>query len=115
MGFNQGFCIDGIEYSFDLEKINKFIEQSWNKQNIDKEIFENFNGNNSLESRSVREFTNNGDSNIDNIRYDLLKIFIVQILTYDDENFDSIDDLAIGTKIAFKTMLNNGFLKETKR
>lgn len=97
-------------YIFDLEKIYSFINYSDNVEIKEKEILDSYQDGKNI-SKTIREVTSPGNSQIDNIKYDLVKTFIIQIITYDGEVID-LDDVSFGTKLAWNTMINMGFLKE---
>ena len=101
--------IEGKTYVFDLEAISNFVNISSNSENKEKEIISTFT-NGSLDEKNVRELTTFGNSQIDNIRYDLLKMFILQVLTYDEKDITNLEQIPFGTQLAFLTLINESFL-----
>lgn len=109
--------INGHEYALNLTKICEFISKMSKKDAVEKEILDSYDfedgRNKQLSAKSVREFTNvtNGQ---ENIVYDLVKIMIIQVVAYDNADDISLDYLPFGTKIAFNTLIEEGFLIEKK-
>ena len=64
-----------------------------------------------MNAKTVRELTTPG-GNQDTVAYDLLKIFIIQVVAYDGDGDIDLDSLPFGTKLAFNTLISEGFLKE---
>ena len=101
-------------YAFDVNKICDFISERSEKPLKETEILENFDyseENKKLSSRNVRELNSPGNGQ-ENIIYDLLKIFVVQIIVFEGDGDMDAEDLPFGTKLAFNTLLNEGFLIE---
>lgn len=131
---NNSVIIDGREYYFSLKKICEFISYRTEKTEKEKEVvdsydFDDVTENVKLSSKIVREVTTPNDTQFDNIKYDLIKTFIIQIITYsdkakvhlpDDDDFElpviNIDYMPVGTRIVFNTLVEEGILikKETK-
>lgn len=102
--------VGGKFYIFDLEKIYKFINYSDNASAKEKEILDSYEDG-KIVGKTIRELTTPGNTQIDNIKYDIVKTFIIQIITYEGEVMD-LDDVSFGTKLAWNTMVKEGFLKE---
>ena len=102
-------------YAFDLGKMCDFISERTNKEIKENEILETFDyskdSDNKLSAKTVRE-AKTGVNGHENIVYDMLKIFIIQVVAYDDPESMDFDDLPFGTKLAFNTLIKEGFLYE---
>lgn len=96
-------------YVFDLNKIYNFTVHSDKSELKETELLETYE-NDEVSQRTIRELTTPGNSQIDNIKYDLIKTFFFQIISYDGEDVDNIEDLPFGMQIAINTMINEGFL-----
>ena len=102
------------KYRFNINKIVEFFNVSGKNKETVKEVTDTLalpedydsDKENSLilESRIVRQVNSNGDTNIDNIKYDLIKLFITTILSSQQINF--------GIDIAIQTMINEGLMEE---
>lgn len=97
-------------YVFNFDKIEAFINYSDKTTSKEMEILDSYD-NGVAVSKTVRELTTPGNQQIDSIRYDLIKTFIVQIITFDTE-INDVNNLTFGMKLAVNTMLNFGFLEE---
>lgn len=102
--------IDGKTYVFNTAKICEFINVSQSTESKEKEIITSFTEGGNVDEKSIRELTTPGNLQIDNIRYDLIKMFIIQVLTYDDKNVENISQMPFGTQLAFLTLINEEFL-----
>ena len=102
-------------YAFDIAKMCDFVAEQTNKEIKENEIIERFDysreSDNKLAEKSVRE-AKTGVNGHENIVYDMLKIFIIQVVAYDDPESVDFDDLPFGTKLAFNTLIKEGFLYE---
>ena len=101
--------IEGKTYVLDLNSVCDFINHSSTHSAKETEVINSY-VEGKLDEKSVRELTTPGNSQIDNIKYDLVKMFIVQILTYDEKNIEKLEDMPFGTQLAFLTLINEGFL-----
>lgn len=109
---NSMISIDGKFYAFDVSKICDFISEKTNKELKETEILDSFDyTDKKLTSKSVRELKSPGNGQ-ENIVYDLLKILIIQIVAFDDEGNTELEDMPFGTKVAFNTLIKEGFLIE---
>lgn len=111
--------VDGRYFSFDLKKICEFITKKTGENSREREILDSYEfgdeGNKRQSSKTIRELTVPGGNGQENIVYDLIKIFIIQVVAFDSERSDiEIEDLPFGTKIAFNTLITEGFLYELK-
>lgn len=104
--------INGSEYYFNINKVCDFFDTA-GKNDKEKEIVDNYEqddeGSLQLSTKIIREFSSPNSSQFDNIKYDLLKTFIIQIITYASTEVD-IDKMPLGTRLAFNTMVEEGFL-----
>lgn len=129
------FKLDGRNYYFDMDMACEFItngvsEHDSNNARIEREIITNYDvetddGGIAVNSKTVREITGPSDGTMDNIRYDLMKIMMIQIITFSDKTRVSIpnepngvdipiiciDQLPLGTRLAFNTLLKAGIIK----
>lgn len=126
------FNLDGRNYYFDLKQACLFVTDGKEGGNgrVEREILNNYEIEDpdeglTISSKSVREVTGPSDGTMDNIRYDLLKLFIIQIITFADKNSVTLPDakdmielpviciegLPLGTRLAFNTLLNAGIIK----
>lgn len=103
-------------YVFDLEKMMNFVfdkdgERSNNNVEITETYEANDNGGLQLVSRSAQETKGNASrsTSSDNIRYDLVKLFISSLDSMPVE-IDS-DEISFGEKVIINTMINEEFLK----
>lgn len=126
--------IDGREYYFSFKKICEFISNRSDKTDKEKEVVDSYDFDEDadhikLSSKIVREVTSPNDTQYDTIKYDLVKTFVIQIITYADKtklaipeanNFEipviNVDYMPLGTRIAFNTLVEEGILirKENK-
>ena len=127
--------IDGTEYYFNLKKRCEFISYRTDKTDKEKEVVDNYEYDSDstevkLSSKIVRELTSPNDTQYDTIKYDLIKTFIIQLITYSDkakmrvqdaDDFEvpiiNVNYMPIGTRIVFNTLVEEGILirKENKQ
>jgi hypothetical protein len=98
------------KYAFDVEALTNFIMYSDLNKSQETEIIDSYDGG-KVVSKTVRELTTPGNAQIDNIKYDLIKMFIVQIITYDEDVRD-IEEVPFGVKLCLNTLIAYGFLNE---
>ena len=107
--------IDGKIYAFNISKICDFISEKTNREVVENEILDSFDfsgeGDKTLNAKTIRELKSPGNGQ-ENIVYDLIKIFIIQVIAFDGEGEIDLYDLPFGTKMAFNTLLSEGFLVE---
>lgn len=106
--------IDGEYYALNVKKICDFISERSGKEVVENEILDTFDfsgesGEKSLAAKTVRELKSPGNGQ-ENIIYDLIKIFIIQVIAYDGDGDVDLYDLPFGTKLAFNTLLMEEFL-----
>ena len=105
--------IGGAYYAFDLPKICDFIAEKSGKELAETEILDSFdfsnNGERTLKAKTVRELKSPGNGQ-ENIIYDVIKIFVIQVVAFDGEGDIDLDELPFGTKMAFNTLISEGFL-----
>lgn len=128
---DEELTIDGRLYYFDLNEVCKFISYTTEKNSKEKEIIDSYEENEEseglrLSNKVVREITTPNESQYDNIKYDLVKTFIIQLITYNNtvntvvegNNFDlpilDATALPFGTRLVFNTLIEMGILKERK-
>ena len=99
-------------YAMNLQKIADFCLVSDKLKNKESEVTEGYevtdeNGP-ELVSKVVREIKTNGNPQNDTIKYDLIRIFIDTVLAAEG----MMPEMTTGMKIAFNTLVENGFLYE---
>lgn len=104
--------IAGSKYYFDTERICEYINYSDSTEVKEHEILDSYENGKPV-AKTIRELTTPGNAQIDNIKYDLVKTFLLQILTFED-NVSSLEEVPFGTRLAFNTMIVKGFLVEVK-
>lgn len=100
------------EYVFDIKKIANFFNYSDANTSKETEILDTYEHGSPI-AKTVRELTTPANAQIDSIKYDLIKTFIVQIITY-EAPCNNYYDLPFGMKLAVDTMVKEGFLVEVK-
>lgn len=100
-------------YMFDMEAIMQFIFGDEDKRTNDSEITETYIANEStnelqLINKQLREVKGSDNSTKQNIKYDLLKVFIDILRTTETEQ------QSIGESIVFNTLYLNGLIKENE-
>ena len=106
--------INGKCYAFNLTKICDFITKQTGKDVKETEIIDSYNfegKKKELAGKTVREASTFG-TGLETIVYDLIKIVVIQVIAFDSEEDIALDDLPFGTKIAFNTLITEGFLYE---
>lgn len=106
-------------YYLNLDKIFDYITFTKDRNEKEQEIIDSFendkiDGTFKLSSKIIKETTIPIQSNYDSIKYDLVKSLIDQMLSFNDYNMTviEIDDLPIGTRIAFNSLIELGFLEK---
>lgn len=97
-------------YTFDIDRIMRFVNYSDKNPSKETELLDSYEKGELL-SKTVRELTTPGNTQIDNISYDLIKMFIGQIITYDNM-VEDLRELPFGMKLAVNTMLKYKMLIE---
>lgn len=98
-------------YVFDLNKICDFIFDT-NSENNNVDITENYVNQTEglkLESKTITENKGQSDTQKDNIRYDLIKMFIQSTLDLAPDLNDS--DMSFGEKVIINTLLSDELMK----
>lgn len=108
--------IDGECYAFNITKICDYISDKTSKEVVENEILDTFdfsgnNGEKSLNAKTIRELKSPGNGQ-ENIVYDLIKIFVIQVVAFDAEDDIDLETLPFGVKLAFNTLLLAGFLEK---
>ena len=98
-------------YVFELAQILRFVNYSDKNPTKAVEILDSYE-NGAATSKTIRELTTPGNIQIDNISYDLLKIFIGQIITFEGQTINDLEELPFGMKLAVNTMLKFKILIE---
>jgi hypothetical protein len=104
------------DYYLDVKAILNFISYS-DTHSKEIEIIDKYekdeNKNFNTAEKTIKEITTSGDSNMDNISYDLVKILVGQILSwgYDvDPTEQDNQNLPFGLKVAFNTLIKEKLL-----
>ncbi len=109
--------VDDAVYAFDIKKICDFLAEATGKEMKETEILDTFDyatdEDKKLNAKSVRELKTFGNGQ-ESLIYDLIKIFVVQVIVYDAPGDIDLNDMPFGTKLAFNTLLSSGFLCEVK-
>lgn len=105
------------EYVLDLKAILNFINFSDSHNSKESEIIDRYekddNKTLSVAEKTIREITSVGNTQMDNISYDLIKILITQVLSYGyDLETNSLTNTPFGFDIAFNTLINEKLLKK---
>ena len=108
--------INGKIYAMNLAKICDFISKKTQKDVVENEILDTYDldketGKRLLSGKTIRELKTAGNGQ-ENIVYDLVKIFIIQVVAYDEISDIDLESLPFGVRIAFNTLLSEGFLEE---
>lgn len=99
----------GEKYVLDIDAIVKFCFDNDGKT-TDSEITEVYvadeeSKNLSLASKQLREVKNGDVTSMQTMKYDLVKLLIVDLMEMDE------DELSLGDTVIMNTMMNEGFLK----
>ena len=111
-------CYGDKKYCLDIKKVLDFVNYSNAHPIKESEIIDTYQNEEDtsetlgVSSKVIRETTSFGIAQIDNIRYDLIKTFIQQILDFGYEETEHIDFPPFGFRVAFNTLIKEGFLKE---
>ena len=106
--------INGKAYAFNLQKICEFISKAAGKGIKETEILDTYDfeeSKKSITNKTVRELNTTGNGQ-DPLIYDLIKTILIQVSAFDDVGDVDLEELPFGTKIAFNTLINEGFLIE---
>lgn len=114
--------MSGKEYAIDVQKVFEFVNYSDKNTSSEQEITDGYemldDGKGSLRqtSKVIRELKAPGNSQIDNIKYDLVKSLISMLITFDDTDRDyDEDDLPFGVRITMNTLIAEGLLYEIEK
>lgn len=131
---NDYFEFNGHYYSINMDKYMEFISETKNSEKDNSTVitqvfsdsedeYERPNNEQMLPpfkvvSKEITENKNNTNPIFNNIRYDLLKTLLTTLISpyYNQDGsfimFNSEEDLFLGQKIAFNTLLNKGIIFE---
>lgn len=110
MIYNE-FVKDGDIYVFDIDKIMEYVCTSKNKDVLEREITESYhiaNDRASLSEKTVKQVSTPMGSEYDNIKYDLIKMFVISLINNEDE----YGAMTYGINMAFNTLLSLGLIKK---
>jgi hypothetical protein len=108
-------------YYVDLKAFDKAItlsDYAKNKNSTDREYKQTLNEEGKVVMTEVYEKTSPASKEIDGTKYELLKTFIEFIIDYSDDSDDTLgadralQQMPLGFKIVFNTLLNEGIIKE---
>jgi hypothetical protein len=113
------FVMGGKKYAFDLEKIKNYCLTSDKEKGGEVEVMEvhepNERGVLELASKTVHEIKSTGNPQNDTIMYDLIKSFVMLLLSSEikgHEEAEVLSSMDFATRLSFNTMVNMGFLIE---
>lgn len=117
MSKNNMFVLNGKRYAMDIVKIKNFCLTSDKEKGGQVEVMEvqepGDNGLLGVVSKTVHEVKSTGNPQNDTIAYDLIKLFIVTLLDTDVKyDVNTLDNMSIGMRLAFNTMLEAGLIYE---
>lgn len=114
--------IQDKKYCLDINRISDFVNYSDSHLAKESEIIDTYGINNDVVttnykgidvvSKSIREVTTQGNVQLDNIRYDLIKTLITQIMGFDYDENKHKNEIPFGLEIALNTLIKEGFLIE---
>lgn len=125
--------INGTEFYFDLDAINDFIFKNIDDIERENEIVNNYEFDKessefNMSSKVTREIKKPNKSQNNGIKYDLIRLFLEQLLDYNDsvdlkiKNAPSIPTpmmdinyMPTGKRFAFNTFVQKGFLKKINK
>lgn len=108
----------GKYYVLDLDKLNKYIFESQTNKNSETELVEVYEMDRDesedlvLTNKSIRDVKTKGNIQIDNIKYDLIKMFIEEF--FEMPSTVTQETSTFGFIVAFNTLLNQGILTEVQ-
>ena len=118
----QMISIQDKKYCLDINRISDFVNYSDSHLAKESEIIDTYGINNDavttnykgidVVSKSIREVTTQGNVQLDNIRYDLIKTLITQIMGFDYDENKYKNEIPFGLEIALNTLIKEGFLIE---
>lgn len=105
------FDFEGRKYALNLKKIFEYVSYYDKNEKQEKEICNIYsrdnNGDVNLVSKQVKEITAPGDSQVDNIRYDMIKTLLVDVM-----NIAIGEEMSLSNVISLNTLINEGLLIE---
>ena len=114
--------IQDKKYCLDINRISDFVNYSDSHLAKESEIIDTYGINNDavttnykgidVVSKSIREVTTQGNVQLDNIRYDLIKTLITQVMSFDYDENKHKNEIPFGLEIALNTLIKEGFLIE---
>lgn len=101
---------------FDLHKICEFIQYSDNNKIKETEVIDTIDNSHEQTDgerilKTVRDTITSTNQQIDNIRYDLVKTFILMILESNIDLTNEDETFGLGEQLAINTMIKNKMLK----
>ena len=116
---NNQLVINNKRYYFDVERISKFINHSDTHKIMEREIIDSYEqeedddgvSHMNAVGKTVREVSAQGNTNMDNIKYDLIKMFIIKLIDSDLTN-DFDKPLPFGMVLCINTLIKEKILIE---
>lgn len=118
------FEIAGKQYYIDINRVASFANHSDTHKLVEREIVDNYeckhngDGTSRLDNttKTVREVSSQGNTNMDNIKYDLLKLFITQLIGYglfdDNDEEGTEESIPFGIALCMNTLIKEKILIE---
>ena len=112
------FYYDGKAYRFNLDKINEYVFASQKERNTESEIVEVYaadpesSNKMALSNKSIRDVKTMGNIQIDNFKYDFIRMCFDIMADTDATTMDGVSNFSVGFTVAMNTMLTYGFLEE---
>ena len=118
---NTQLIFNNKRYYFDVERISKFINHSDTHKIMEREIIDSYEQEEDDEGvshmnavgKTVREVSTQGNTNMDNIKYDLIKMFITKLIDSDISN-DFEETLPFGIVLCIDKLIKEKILIEEK-
>lgn len=111
--------IGGSIFKIDLDAFNNaLVTKDTNNKRVEVETLSNFDENGKLIGFTVKNLETERGTEIDGPKYDLLRMCLEILFTYNEEVDDAmgiskaLESTTIPFKIAFNTLVNYGILKE---
>ena len=111
---NTLISINGKYYAFNLTRICDYISKQCGKDVKETEIIDSYSfegKKKEIAGKTVREASTFGNGQ-ETIVYDLIKVVLIQVIAFDATDDISLEELPFGTKLAFNTLITEGFLYE---
>lgn len=105
--------INGIYYVLNLSKINAYIFETQEKENVDVETTDQYaisTGNTAVRTgREIKSIKTNGNLNTETLKYDMFKQMLLVLI--DGTLTDDWQNISNSEKLIINTFINEGFLQ----